>query len=292
MSELREFLLETARKAAENTQSSLLDSFTRQRSQSYLFGKATDEFPDLDEELIRAEIQGLKRELSDDPEAKVAFEKPSRPPIRGREPIHDSKWDERLLALRMLIDVPMKTEELFEKARREWSWDKPFFQAAIAASEGRAILEYQPPFWMPAPKEDRQVTKPNRVKTRQIKKMIDCLLDQKSEVEIVQRQKEVNAKRGLLGAQIEDREREIRAKHRQELDAALGPLRADKRKLDKELQDLVDQLSEGKTTREVDCEERYDYETGVVVIVRLDTRDIVDRRPMARDERQLEMGDL
>ncbi len=287
---MRDVLLDIARKAATNTQSSLQDIFTRAKSQAYLFGATTKALPDADESEIRAEIESLRVSLSKDPEAGVALEKPSRPPVKGREPFHDPKWDDRLLALRKLIDVPMKTDELFAKAERELRWNKAFFQAAIAASEGRKILEYQPPHWMPAPKETRTVTKQQRVRTIKSTRQLECLIDGADQQKLLEKQKKVNSKRGFVISEINDKQREIRARHRQELLEALGPLRAEKNQLDKELQGIVDQLTTGTTFRDIECEERFDYETGVVCVVRLDTRDIVERRSMAGDERQLEIA--
>lgn len=58
-----------------------------------------------------------------------------------------------------------------------------------------------------------------------------------------------------------------------------------------ELQDQVDDLADKVINRtelrEVECEWRKDFDAAMMVMVRLDTLEIVDSRPMDEDEKQL-----
>lgn len=289
MMDPREFILGVARKAAANTESSLAEVFHRAKSQAYLFGRLQRAFPELDAAELKELIASLRKEAAEDPASKQVAARPTRPPSRGREPVGDPKWDARLVQLQCLIDVPLTTSELLERAKRELGWDKSFFQAAIAASESRSMLEYQPPHWMPAAQKERVVSKANRVRVRQCTRQVECIVDEQTERQLIEQQKLTNSKRGMVISRLSDESREIRRRHRSELEEKLGPLRAEKLRLERELQSLVDQLSSGTVQREVSCEERLDYETGTVITVRLDTRDIVDRRPLSHEERQIEM---
>lgn len=52
---------------------------------------------------------------------------------------------------------------------------------------------------------------------------------------------------------------------------------------------LVDIVEKGEEDRDVECELKKDFERGVVTVVRLDTGEVVETRPMTPDERQEEM---
>lgn len=76
-----------------------------------------------------------------------------------------------------------------------------------------------------------------------------------------------------------------------DLEAEFRRLKAEK---NAEIQAKSEQFSEalermhtGSVLREVACEERHDYGAGIVYVVRLDTVEVVDQRPMSAKERQL-----
>lgn len=52
---------------------------------------------------------------------------------------------------------------------------------------------------------------------------------------------------------------------------------------------LAGVIQNGSEDRDVDCEIRKDFEHGVVTVVRLDTGEVVETRPMDAQERQEEM---
>jgi hypothetical protein len=52
---------------------------------------------------------------------------------------------------------------------------------------------------------------------------------------------------------------------------------------------LTEIISSGKEERDVECEMTKDYKGGTVTVVRLDTGEVVETRPMTADERQESM---
>ncbi len=288
--EHRQFLLDTATKAAASTQGSIADVFRKTKSQTFLFQKLKEHFPDASHAELRALIERTRLEHANDPAWEVAHQRPTRPPNRGREPINDPAWDERLTQLRALIDVPMTTAQLKNKAALRLGWDQSFFQAAIAASDGRGILEYQPPHWMPAPtQETRRVPKPSRVKIRKVQRSLECLLPG-TDLEVLTKRIDVlHAQKGHVHAELQEKLSEIRARHRAEAKELTSILRAELGRVTRERELLLTQRSQGVVHRDVECEERLDYEARIVSLTRLDTQDIVERRPMGPDEVQMEI---
>lgn len=60
-------------------------------------------------------------------------------------------------------------------------------------------------------------------------------------------------------------------------------------RLQEKTEEFLRCLDEARTwtrVREVDCEERRDYALGEVFVVRLDTMEVVERRPLKRSEKQ------
>lgn len=71
-----------------------------------------------------------------------------------------------------------------------------------------------------------------------------------------------------------------------EMKLATSEYRTRINELDKEMETLREQVSEGKELRSVSVAEHKDYRRNVVEIVRADTREIVETREMTADERQ------
>lgn len=287
----RTVLTDVVRKAARNTGSSIADFLRRPKSQAYLFGQLSKRFPDATETERREVIRLLTEQLLSAPDAEAVVDpRPTRPPSRGREPMMDPKWEGRLKLLIQLIDVPLTTHELRARAMRELGWSPNFFSAAIAAAEGRGVLEYQPPHWMPVPQaETRRMPKHSRVKIRKLERELDCLLSDAEKLKLQDTIRDIATRRGLAIGKLDEKERAIRARHREELKQECGPEREALARISRERNELDQFLVSGAMRRPVQCEERFDYETGTVSIVRLDTHDVIDRRAMTTEERQLEL---
>lgn len=56
--------------------------------------------------------------------------------------------------------------------------------------------------------------------------------------------------------------------------------------VDAQIHDLAQRAHEGVEPRPVQCEERHDYRVGEVRVVRLDTDEVLEVRPMTGEERQ------
>lgn len=81
---------------------------------------------------------------------------------------------------------------------------------------------------------------------------------------------------------------EMREKERIAKDAAAGA-RAEIKEMKGEIDALADEVAFAKTTRKVECFERPDERRFCVEIVRADTNEVIDTRPMEVDEREAAM---
>jgi len=59
---------------------------------------------------------------------------------------------------------------------------------------------------------------------------------------------------------------------------------------EKKVHELKEALRTGRVTREVDCDDEFDYDAGVVKVRRRDNGEYVTTRPIDPDERQLKLG--
>lgn len=277
-------------KAARSTGDSVANTLKRHKSQAYLFGRLRHHFPAHDEQELRDLIAQLRQECADDPDAQRTFDRPSRPPPKGREPAESPVWEARTRQLLAIIDTPLTTEELKDKAARELRWSLNFFISVIAAADIGELLEYKEPYWMPAPGKERRMSKSNRTATKKVTRPVEVVLSEDEEKSLVEELKKMNYQRGTVIAQLTDKERDIRARHRLEMDRECSALRHKRRQIEQELQNINDQLTSGTVIREIECEERRDFEKKMLFVVRMDTRDVIDRRPLEAEERQMEIA--
>lgn len=128
----------------------------RAKSQAYLFGRLSREFPAVDATEIRDVIERLRWE--DLPDTVPA--KQERAPTRGHEAVQESCWDSRVTQLlKHLGRRPLGTPELLQAARAELSWSLNFAIQVMAAAEERGALVYRSPVWVKA----RWLSKAGRV---------------------------------------------------------------------------------------------------------------------------------
>jgi hypothetical protein len=76
----------------------------------------------------------------------------------------------------------------------------------------------------------------------------------------------------------------------EERKAANTAAKAQIAELDAELRRISGEIRDKHTFETVDCERRYEYRTGRVYEVRLDTNETLHEKPMSLEERQLELG--
>jgi len=82
---------------------------------------------------------------------------------------------------------------------------------------------------------------------------------------------------------------EIQKRHREELRVKLKEQRDEVSAARRAKAEAEHKKYMGTENRDVPCQERLDYEKGEVTVVRMDTLDILERRGMTREERQLEI---
>lgn len=74
--------------------------------------------------------------------------------------------------------------------------------------------------------------------------------------------------------------------------SATAHLKAEIKQIDAELSRLSQEINDGATYREVDCERHFKYRVGNVVEIRMDTNEQTFERPMNASERQPELPGL
>lgn len=88
-------------------------------------------------------------------------------------------------------------------------------------------------------------------------------------------------------AEVEQGMRSLEAQRKQ----VTADLKAQKEALDAELERIGHKVRTKTEYREIECEQQMWPREGVVVVIRLDTGDEIERRPMFDSERQLELVD-
>jgi hypothetical protein len=92
-----------------------------------------------------------------------------------------------------------------------------------------------------------------------------------------------------LDGEIEQKRGEMEtALNRAKADAKLAESKIDE--LEAERRRLSLEVREGSSYMDVDCQMQFIYRTGKVVEMRMDTREVLDERPMNAHERQRELG--
>ena len=77
----------------------------------------------------------------------------------------------------------------------------------------------------------------------------------------------------------------------EELDALNEKHKGERKPLKARIESIRKQLREGSEVRAIECEERHDERTGRVMVVRLDTEEVIDERAMTVNERQVGIFD-
>lgn len=83
---------------------------------------------------------------------------------------------------------------------------------------------------------------------------------------------------------MQERRKELTAKHRAESKRELGELREELREAKRKVEECLDARIRGTHEADVPCEERLDYDTNMVTVVRLDIKSVVSQRPMTPEE--------
>lgn len=132
--------------------------------------------------------------------------------------------------------------------------------------------------------------KPHRIGVRKTQRKLAVALTpaEREELEVTLERSYNNL--NFAEQRLREAEREIQRRHREELRTELAEQREAVTTLRRAKAEAENRKYTGQDIRDVDCEERLDYEKGEVIVVRMDTRDVLERRGMTDDERQLEIG--
>jgi hypothetical protein len=299
-----EFGFAVLQRAAANTGDTLFATSRRPKSQAYLLGRLSKEFPEHAAD-HRTAVATLQERIKADPATRFTRERRERPPKAGCEPVISTVWIPRIEQLATALDLPRTSRELCDVSVREFGWNDNFYAGVVTAGEFHGLLEYEEPFWMKAPKGQRRMPVTQRVLRRPVQCELEVLVTEPIRRELLEEQGALWAKKSELDAEDEKTFRDWKAA---ELDFAKAieegaqlaeemsraklehrrrraEVRAAIERILSKLQAIGMALVSGRALRLVDCEERWDYERCVTYVVRLDTRDIVERRPMSEFER-------
>lgn len=255
-----EYAAKVAVRAARSINDSVRALVRRPKSQAYLFSELRRRFPDRPEAELRAAVQALRRMDLQDPEPRPQS---MRRPTIGREPSSDPIWLQRAEELGQTVATQATTEEALERAALCLNWDRNHTIQVLAAAEDAGSLFYDAPFWV------RGMAK--NVKTVSTVRELPCQLDADEALRATQRVTQIVLEKRALEAQIQSLRSQLRAK-------------------DAEFAAELAKASTRVELRNVQCEERYNYALGIVEVIRLDTKAVIDKRTMRPEERQLELG--
>ena len=266
MSDIREFALEVATKAARNIGGTVREVLLRTKSQAYLFGQLRRRFPDQTEDRIRAVLTQLKHdpELEDED-----FTTEPRKPTKGREASAEACWGPRASQLASVVECS-SPDELLDIARTRLGWSRNFTIQTLAAAEDAGLLTYEALCWARSDSVRKQAIKKIR-----IERTLPVRLSPEEAHHSSQLAMDKLLERERLEAELKHTTRELRARIAE---------------TQKEFYALVRQSSLAIADRPVECEQRIDYKLGTFEVIRLDTNDIVEARLLRPEENQLELG--
>lgn len=176
-----EFALGLLQKATKSTGDTVFATAHRPKSQAYIFGRLSKEFPEHASE-HRGVMDEVLRRVEADKGTRVAKPRRERPPRPGCEPRSSPVWLERVEMLCRVFDAPHTSEELIAKVRGAFGWDNNLYASVIIASEYYGATEYRHPYWMKVPphmKEGnpRKMPKSERLGIIRSQRFLPCIVD-------------------------------------------------------------------------------------------------------------------
>jgi len=271
------YALKVAQRAAKNVGGPLGELLKRAKSQAYLFGRLRARFPGHPEAELRQVVDRLRRQhgfVADEPVAQP------RRASKGREELSAPVWGARAGELTRLFGLSVfaaqrstaTSDEILADAKAALGWERNYTIQVLAAAESAGRLEYSHPFWLPV--QEHQMAK-SKVKVTKITRTLPCVLSPEEVTAATSRYGQLVQEERALESQLKAVVAEVRSK--------LASRRA-------EAESVLLAVSLRAEAREVPCEERYVFNTGVVEVVRLDTGALVERRTMTAAEGQMELG--
>jgi hypothetical protein len=204
-------------------------------------------------------------------------------PRRQQPWLEDSKvegslapvWVTRAESLGAIVSHPMTMAELLRRSASRLSWQRNWTIQATSAAEDHGELWYDPSFgfWQRTP--ERTLMANSKGKTMRVQRYLPVLVKPEDEAELKKRVLSLDTEAAALEAALAEEKRRVAAKVKAIIEERERTIRA---------------LATGSEVRQVDCEERWSYDTRTVTTVRKDTGEVVGvPREMTAEELQLRM---
>lgn len=126
------------------------------------------------------------------------------------------------------------------------------------------------------------------IKTTKETRRLEKVVTEDQLEEFNERARKLYSKIGHIQADLNKVLNELRAKHRDECKEKTAKIRKDLKLVEREFDQVQAKIYGGTYMADVECEVRVDLETKMVCVVRMDTRDVVERRPLQPGENQME----
>jgi hypothetical protein len=250
------------------------DIVRRPRTQRYFLKSLRVTQPERTDDELRDVIQELE----------LVF-----PPIPVEEAITNAVWMRRVK--RLMHDFPLarplKIHQAIERCRRHFGWHQELAVNVLMVAELHERIFYDAPYWRrtteheeaddmaTVPSQANTTRKQPPVRVERVKRTLKCRLKARELSDVVERSSEVAAHLTALREQYAETRRTLQ----QQIRVAA-----------QEYDELLDKVGTKVEERQVVCEERYSYAQGVVRVIRTDTGEVIEERPMTPQERQLVLG--
>jgi hypothetical protein len=187
----------------------------------------------------------------------------------------DPVWVTRAEFFAAVTVVPRTMFELQSLAKRLWGWRPSFVENIVERAERLELIEYaNPPYWR---KKETMVKPAPRLRETPSSRMLPVPITQEEKLRLM------NERTALL-AQVREIEDEKSAQLR-EFNRRVGELKAQLDAGDRKFRT-------GHEVKQVACRETVNLDDKTLTIVRLDSLDIIEKRPLTPEECQLTLADV
>lgn len=268
METMEAFARKTAEKAARQVGSSLVEFFRRDKSRAYLVGKLMKQFPDRGGNELKQFVEQLRHVISEEPGSHEVPQKRTRKPVRGRESLSDNVWADRVSQLAEILLVPYSSQELEQISVQQLGIDHNLFTQVLGAAEQQGVIEYDSESrrWRSTDPPPEEI--PDDPEANPVELQLPVELHQEERYDAYEEAGELTEREVDLRAKISELRRELRTTQRRKGERLLLARR-------------------GTEQRPVHCEERRDFKSRQVLIIRMDTFEVVKRRAMTSQDTQI-----
>ena len=249
------------------------DVLRRTKSRNWMLGQIRKLRPGgLDDEQVRELIAGLSKVHRPTPIGEQPVKLTNRRPTIGLEPSQWPVWSGRADQLGDLVVYPMEMPELIRRSAGRLRWTRNFTIQTVSAAEDVGELWWDGFFWQRT--EERIIVSNPKTKVKRVTRHLPVELKDADRAELINRLKAIDDERRALEAELDEQKRVLTAKLKDRVTAR---------------ERVIDSLQTGRETQLVTCEERFDFGSRTVTVVRKDNGAVVESREMTADELQLKL---